>query len=1193
MKPSLLRVLSFTMAVSGLLAARSVGQCADFGPDQPYDKLSRALVTPHTPFANPLAGGPIKVLVIAPTGTQRETIELAQRLEIDFAALMTEGFDSFGPYDRGYNRETYLEIEPAQFRQVVDKRLAEDAEYDVIIIGKMPWSAFPAAVQTRIMDKVKSGAGLVYINPTALSDELKGALANNDASSIIARGVPISSVPALTGVTIHQGQLGKGQVVTVTYPGDLDPKNPEIKGMLECLTPGAAPDDLLHYDYCQALVARACIAAANRQPQTLIANVVLLSTAIDRAQLTSAKVTVSLTGPLTNCELEYAVRDRQGRQEASRTLKVAGNSATLPPPLMKSGEKMLNLSLKSGGKIVDWYSVPFSVVAPVSIQQVELVKDTLPKGEAISGRIVLSQSLGAGRSLRVDAVDNHGRLVATAGLTVAGTEGRFALPIPRPLTKAHRLVATLSEKSGVIDQREVPFYINTTDPTKVDDFSFFAWGGAKGASRSAVTFLNQFARSGIDTLYNTSSLWDTVEQTREIGQRACRANLQVAPYATRLFLVSSGYEHTKSVAGPDGPCIRNCTLSVTPEERAQESGIVHMKDLASALGPLGPAYYSLGDENALAWPGEEVCFCDECRESFQKYVKGIYGTLDALNKEWGSDYKDWTEIKRISLPDAWKQKRYPQWVDHRMHMDKLFADLHADYAKAIQAVDPVARVGMEGPVYPSHSYTGFDLYEMLKTFKYFNPYNHLPEVKTICFLPKDSITGIWFGSYVANTSEGLVRYTPWHCLFEGMTAVGWWTVGGGNRGLGGPAAYAPDYSPLSFFQWACDEVAEIKSGIGKLLVSSERTIHPIAVYYSNACRHASTISFKESTWEKSLQDFHYVLRDGGFEYRYLPPEEVQKGGLDRYRVLLLPYAQAVSDDDVNRIREFVRKGGLLIADFSPALMDEHGKRRDQSALTDVFGKFERMNINAFGKGKAVYLGDYAKGYADKREAGEGKGIAAGVSHLLSELAGVRPFAEVTDASSQLRPDIEVSQFTNGDATYLCLLRGVAAAKSTAAGAEGAIVTGVDSSGSSEILVKLPAAAHVYDVREGKYLGKASELKITLQPSQAKVLACLPVKPERLTLKLNSASHTQGTQVPVTATVSPSPGKRTGLAVRFDVFGPDGKLLPHYTQKVVFSTGTFRATIPLSLNEQPGSYRVTATEIATGVAANASFRVSGK
>ena len=55
---------------------------------QPYGMLSTTYETPHVRWGKPLAGGPIDVLVMAPEWTHRETVELAQRLDIRFTPWM-------------------------------------------------------------------------------------------------------------------------------------------------------------------------------------------------------------------------------------------------------------------------------------------------------------------------------------------------------------------------------------------------------------------------------------------------------------------------------------------------------------------------------------------------------------------------------------------------------------------------------------------------------------------------------------------------------------------------------------------------------------------------------------------------------------------------------------------------------------------------------------------------------------------------------------------------------------------------------------------------------------------------------------------------------------------------------------------------------------------------------------------------
>jgi Hypothetical glycosyl hydrolase 6/Beta-galactosidase trimerisation domain len=59
--------------------------------------------------------------------------------------------------------------------------------------------------------------------------------------------------------------------------------------------------------------------------------------------------------------------------------------------------------------------------------------------------------------------------------------------------------------------------------------------------------------------------------------------------------------------------------------------------------------------------------------------------------------------------------------------------------------------------------------------------------------------------------------------------------------------------------------------------------------------------------------------------------------LDRFKLLILADAAALSDAQCRAIREYVQRGGSLLATFSSSLFDETGRRRDDFGLADVFG----------------------------------------------------------------------------------------------------------------------------------------------------------------------------------------------------------------------------------------------------------------
>ena len=65
---------------------------------------------------------------------------------------------------------------------------------------------------------------------------------------------------------------------------------------------------------------------------------------------------------------------------------------------------------------------------------------------------------------------------------------------------------------------------------------------------------------------------------------------------------------------------------------------------------------------------------------------------------------------------------------------------------------------------------------------------------------------------------------------------------------------------------------------------------------------------------------------------YLTPER-----LDAFKLLILANAAALSDAQCRAIRDYVGRGGSVLATFASSLFDEQGRRRDDFGLADLFG----------------------------------------------------------------------------------------------------------------------------------------------------------------------------------------------------------------------------------------------------------------
>ena len=151
----------------------------------------------------------------------------------------------------------------------------------------------------------------------------------------------------------------------------------------------------------------------------------------------------------------------------------------------------------------------------------------------------------------------------------------------------------------------------------------------------------------------------------------------------------------------------------------------------------------------------------------------------------------------------------------------------------------------------------------------------------------------------------------------------------------------------------------------KLFLNSRRLHDGIAIHYSQASmqvhwlldnvqnarewmlhsggdRHSHFTGLRNS-WTKLIEDL-------GLQYEFVGRGHIEEGklGASQYRVLILPQSLAVSAAEASAIRQFVYAGGLLIADYRAASMNEHGRDLGHGQLDDVFG-IQRVKGQAKGK----------------------------------------------------------------------------------------------------------------------------------------------------------------------------------------------------------------------------------------------------
>lgn len=87
-------------------------------------------------------------------------------------------------------------------------------------------------------------------------------------------------------------------------------------------------------------------------------------------------------------------------------------------------------------------------------------------------------------------------------------------------------------------------------------------------------------------------------------------------------------------------------------------------------------------DNELTHYGKEPCHCDACQTKFRTWLQARYGTIAALNRDWGNQF--WSQLyqsfEQIRLPNV---QEYPAQFNphHMLDSQRWFAEEAADYLR--------------------------------------------------------------------------------------------------------------------------------------------------------------------------------------------------------------------------------------------------------------------------------------------------------------------------------------------------------------------------------------------------------------------------------------------------------------------------------------------------------------------------------
>jgi hypothetical protein len=1134
--------------------------------------------TGHLDWAPKLAGGGVNTLFIVNRAAGRNVAEICQRLDTVLTAVTTyneAGFVRIGALAREDAYES--SIEGTTIHEKTTELMRKlDGDYELFVMWDFAFDSLPPEAQFKILSKISQGAGLILMSEKTKLKKLFSSPFPEGAEWILSlaplAGFPKSIKAMPPDKLLNTFSFGKGRIVTLDQ-SSIAAANPYSGSWAST------------YEADMVLVMRAMLWAARRVSGVQLSCPVLKNSPELDWQPQSFEIDVSGSN---GGSLKARLRNGHNKLLAEKIfpLDASGKSKlNFEAGVLPAGKYFLDVTAdndnsdghlgflddlwqifsKKGTFIDNFGYFCFTVRSPVGAMSVDTFggQESFKPGSKIDATLTLEKPLTAEGMLEVALLDSpYGRewFRKTVAVPPGSDKVGFALEDYHVPTIAGILRCRLSSlgKEVVVCEKLLFF------PRRHRDlYTQLGWDTIPGGS------LTPFhAGQIVDRLgFNHGLSWTDTEGKN--ARLAAVFNQRFVPYTTRILL---------------GPDILKEKLKDGITDRSfynpkiQKSLVNSIEATIKDFLNYGPAIYSLGDENGFQ-------YCDEFSESGDKHFKESLrkryrNDITFLNSVWGTNFKSFDDVK-MTFKEAQERKIYPAWFDLRQHWEQQYGDMHHFYAAEIKKRDPDALVGAEGSVPGDLEYT-------IDGLEFWGPYSDPVMNEVLRSIGPDRIRMHWWGGYTGGMSGGRAEYPwpLWRPLLAGTVNGNAWysTIAAGSLGMLGTDMRFADY-----FKHMLPYLDDLKNGCAQLLITTPMRSDGVAVLWSHASDSAKLLDPRFVNPKDSMGVFLDFCYATGINFDFLT-SSMLAGKLDNYKILFLFGASSISETDAAQLKSFVEKGGTVVADINPGLLDGFLKPASRNMLEPLFGNLAYAEIKvpelAAIKVDTSLNGQILKFSAEKalttpglplvriQKLGKGTAILLNFSFssardtacggtsfkqfLLSILAAenIKPYATL----ASIAPGGRMIRIRQGNGFTLV-----------------GLLCNKDELGKT-VELSVPQTAYVYEVGRG-LVGHESSWSFKLD-SPFKLFTLYDKEQSKPEFSLGSGSASPGNVL--NADISKIP---CGTVLFVQIIGTDGNSLPMRDQVIVADDKTKSFDIIFAYGDKPGRYTVRAKSINTGLVAD--------
>lgn len=1180
-----------------------------------------------TPWAKPLRGGPLKLVIIAQTANCWDMAEVQRRLDCQVRHIHLP--------DQYWAAKAYPEAVNGYYSAQALKTLAQDAD---VILADPIVRVLNAEVAAAILAKVQSGCGLVLLPvarwggggqygywPAVAKEQawkdLSAALvksadpqqggqhnyiATHSVTSVdgLFDALPWSLMPAHNLVGLEPsataqvlakdgdaalavgGLIGKGRGVMLPWGS-----------YMGCfpLAEDNKPAKIDQYqEYYAGAVIRALLWAANKpSPVSLAFDVPRLQAGV------AGTAQLKLTGVApTGAKVELRLRDLLCRDLWKSTVTPAGGAAEVKLPALAAGDYLLDAIARDGqGNSLGWGTAVLSAGAD-GLLEVSLDKEVYEPKQPVTITAAVGQAPAGEYTATLQVWDSLDRLLQEETKPLAGGKATWTFANADPLCVLHYAEVQVKRNGAPYLASRTDIFVPRFDFV---DFRNSLWGA----------WLPTYATNRVDRRLREGLGCDVILCGGYGGsQRA----------GNYKHLTSGIYPFYTNIAyvGPQGV--------ETDPVKTKADTVKMLEDTLPELKQFGGAVLFFQDErHGMTDAGKTT---DEALASFRAWLQGRYANIAALNAAWGRQYTSFDEVKPLLSKefDPTKEASLAPWLEWRLWVMDKVVDIDRTNAHRIKEyLGHNAWVGLEGIFgLAEHNvpYGGLDLAAQADDcFNAAAPYGEA--LMNACQSFYEGPSFAWNG--YGNPYSVYQRYV-WARAMQGDWSLGWFC---------GNTFYTPNDTFFPQAKWVADLTKPLREGAGKLLAENRPfQREPVAFLYSQPSIYATCILGKQidanndhlmvrpAFWARdSLQR---MFTDAGVQFSYISEKQVQQTQARGIKLLVLTSCVALEPATCKALEQFVANGGFIYADLAPGVYDDHGAYQNPGQLDNLFGvkrtdKFTLASMTAdwgvgvfeaepdfnivndwligqyfentlqvadgHALGKHIFGATKPPAFVFKRT-GKGAAILANyleteyqrvpeqwqkmVANALLKLAGITPQVTLRDVAKENEPltsGVKVMRWEDGAARYYGVL--LEQGKNTK--------------------VEFPQEGQIYELTTGgRYAGVGKSVTLDLRDNPYALLAVLPYKIDAVTLKAQPGQLGKG--LPLDFTMKVTGGNPVRHVVHLDVTEPNG--VPNYTlsRNYVVTGGRWSGVIPLALNDPEGQWTIKAREVDSGLTSEVKVQV---